>query len=57
MAQWFMVYGHPSAEMPPGMMSNFVAAPKKCCGERSQIIVCVKGALTKPGAGTDYNKD
>jgi len=57
LAQWFLVYGAPSVEMPPGMLSNFVAAPKKCCGERSQIVNCVKGRLDRSGAVTDYNKD
>ena len=57
LSQWFLVYGAPSVEMPPGMMSNFVPGGKKCCGERSAIVVCKKGALTKAGPVTDYNKD
>lgn len=57
LAQWFLVYGEPSAQMPPGMLSNFAAAPKKCCGERSQVVNCHKGRLTRAGAVTDYNRD
>lgn len=56
LAQWFLVYGAPSTEMPPGMLSNFSSAPKKCCGERSQVVDCKKGRLTRPGAVTDFNR-
>lgn len=54
-AQWFLIYGQPSTEMAPGMLSTFKGASKKCCGERSQVVHSLKGRLTKPGAVTDYN--
>merc|ERR1712146_666056 len=53
LAQWFLVYGSPSVEIPPGTLSNFVAGSGKCCGARSQVVNCLKGSLTRAGAVTD----